>query len=59
MVAYGKSISTVNLRILLEVVNSKRIGGIHRTGIDDPEREAVRDTVLKMNHIDLHDMVQR
>ena len=59
VVAYGKSIATVNLPILLEVVSSKRIGGIHRTGIDDPEREAVRDTVLKMNAIDLHNMVQR
>ena len=36
VVAYGKSIVTVNLPILLEVVSSKRIGGIHRAGIDDP-----------------------
>ncbi|MDG2273127.1 MAG: AAA family ATPase [Halioglobus sp.] len=53
VVAYGKSIATVDLSILLDVVSSKRIGGIHRAGIDSPEREAVRSTVLKMNGVDL------
>ena len=59
VVAYGKSSGTVSLPILMDVVRSKQIGGIHRKGIDSPEREAVHDNILKMNNVDLRDLVGR
>lgn len=58
VVAYGQSKETIGLPILLEVVSSKQIGGIHRAGIDSPNREAVRDNVLKMNGVDLRELVR-
>ena len=55
--AYGQSRATVNMPIIMEVVRTKQIGGIHRPGIDNPDREAVRADVLKLNGIDLLDLV--
>lgn len=56
--AYGQGRSSVNLNIVTEVVKSKQIGGIHRPGIDSPNRAAVRDNVLKMNGVDLSKFVE-
>lgn len=55
--AYGKDIEFVNLPIIMDVVRTKQIGGIHRSGIDSPERKAVRDNLLKMNGVDLRKLV--
>lgn len=55
--AYGQGRESVNLPIVTEVVKNKQIGGIHRPGIDSPQREAVRDNVLKMNGVDLRKLV--
>jgi general secretion pathway protein A len=55
--AYGQSRATVNMPIIMEVVRTKQIGGIHRPGIENPDREAVRADVLKLNGIDLLDLV--
>ncbi len=56
--AYGQGRESVNLNIVTEVVKSKQIGGIHRPGIDSPNRAAVRDNVLKMNGVDLSKFVE-
>jgi general secretion pathway protein A len=55
--AYGQSRKTVNLNIVMDVVRTKQIGGIHRAGIDNPDREAARANVLKLNGVDLLDLV--
>lgn len=56
--SYGQNEKTVNLPIIMHVVRSKQIGGIHRAGIDSPEREAVRDNIKKMNGVDLRTLVK-
>ena len=55
--AYGQSSESVTLPILMDVVRTKQIGGIHRPGIDSPEREAVRANVIKMHDVDLLELV--
>jgi general secretion pathway protein A len=56
--AYGEGKKTVNLHIVLSVVKTKQIGGIHRPGIDsDPARETVRANVKEQKSVDLLDLV--
>ena len=55
--AYGQSSETVTLPILMDVVRSKQIGGIHRPGIAGAEREAVRANVIKIHDVDLLELV--
>jgi general secretion pathway protein A len=55
--AYGQQKQTVDLNIVMDVVRTKQIGGIHRTGIDCGEREAVRACVKALNGVDLMELV--
>ena len=56
--AYGMGSKTVNLDIVLAVVKTKQIGGIHREGISsDPARETVRADIKMMVGVDLMDSV--
>lgn len=55
--AYGLQQSTVDLNIILDVVRSKQIGGIHRSGIDQPDRETVRADIKAMSGVDLLELV--
>lgn len=55
--AYGQQIKMVGVDIVMNVVRSKQIGGIHRSGISDPAREAVRADIKKQNGVDLLDLV--
>lgn len=56
--AFGQGKKVVDLNIVLNVVKSKQVGGIHRSGIDtDPGRETVRAEVKSTNKIDLLDLV--
>jgi type II secretory pathway predicted ATPase ExeA len=56
--AYGMGCKTVNLDIVLAVVKTKQIGGIHREGISsDPARETVRADIKMMVGVDLLDSV--
>jgi type II secretory pathway predicted ATPase ExeA len=56
--AYGLGQKTVNLDIVLAVVKTKQIGGIHRSGISsDPARETVRADVKMMVGVDLLESV--
>jgi general secretion pathway protein A len=57
VVAYGQQKDTVNLDIVMEVVRSKQIGGIHRAGIDMADREAVRADIKAMTGVDLREIV--
>lgn len=57
--AYGKEEQAVSLGTVLEVVKTRPIGGIHRSGIDSPEREAVRANVAKMHGVDMRALVKR
>ncbi|KAA1189965.1 AAA family ATPase [Pseudohalioglobus sediminis] len=58
VVAFGLGKKTVNLDIVLNVVQAKQIGGIHRPGIGtDPARETVREEVKIQKSVDLLDMV--
>ena len=51
--AYGQQKETVSLDIVMDVVRTKQIGGIHRPGIECPAREAVRADVKALNGVDL------
>jgi Holliday junction resolvasome RuvABC ATP-dependent DNA helicase subunit len=55
--AYGQQKETVDLNIVMDVVRTKQIGGIHRTGLDGRDRETVRAYVKTMNGIDLLELV--
>ena len=56
--AYGMGSKTVNLDVVLAVVKTKQIGGIHREGISsDPARETVRADIKMMVGVDLMDSV--
>lgn len=57
--AFGMNKKTVDLGIMLEVVKTKQIGGIHRVGINsDPARETVREQVKSLQGVDLLELVR-
>jgi general secretion pathway protein A len=56
--AYGQQKETVGLDIIMDVVRTKQIGGIHRPGIDRPDRETVRANIKKLSGVDLLDLVE-
>lgn len=55
--AYGQQKETVDLNVVMDVVRTKQIGGIHRTGIHSRDRETVRAYVKTLNGIDLLELV--
>ena len=55
--AYGQQKETVNLDIIMDVVRTKQIGGIHRPGIDRPDRETVRADIKTLSGVDLLELV--
>ncbi|NQX87057.1 MAG: AAA family ATPase [Halioglobus sp.] len=55
--AYGQHKEAVTLDIVLDVVRTKRIGGIHRAGIDLPDRETVRANIKEISGVDLLELV--
>jgi general secretion pathway protein A len=55
--AYGLQVKIVTVEIVMNVVRSKQIGGIHRPGIMDPARETVRADIKTLNGVDLLELV--
>jgi general secretion pathway protein A len=56
--AYGLNEKTVKFEVVLEVVKTKQIGGVHRRGINtDPGREGVREQVMMLKRVDMLEWV--
>lgn len=57
--SYGQQKKSVDLEVVKDVVQAKQIGGIHRQGMDDPERESARADIEAMSGFDLRELIRR